>query len=60
MPGSLINGNLTNATGGILTNTSFEIIDNLIEDSTPVIITTNDTGGYRYGPISLRVNTNTE
>ena len=52
MPGSLISGNLTNATGGILTNTSFEIIDNLIEDSTPVLITTNDTGGYRYGPIS--------
>ena len=52
MPGSLIAGNLTNATGGILTNTSFEIIDNLIEDSTPVLITTNDTGGYRYGPIS--------
>ena len=52
MPGSLIAGNLTNATGGILTNTSFEIIDNLIEDSTPVQITTNDTGGYRYGPIS--------
>ncbi len=52
MPGSLIAGNLTNATGGILTNTSFEIIDNLNGDSTPVQITTNDTGGYRYGPIS--------
>ena len=52
MPGSLITGNLTNATGGVLANTSFEIIDTLTEDANPVTVTTNETGGYKYGPIS--------
>ena len=52
MPGSMISGNLTNSTGGALANTSFEFIDSLIEDATPIIVTTNETGGYRYGPIS--------
>ena len=52
MPGSLITGNLTNATGGVLANTSFELIDTLIENPSPIVVTSNDTGGYRYGPIS--------
>ncbi len=52
MPGSLITGNLTNSTGGVLANTSFEIIDTLTEDANPVTVTTNETGGYKYGPVS--------
>ena len=52
MPGSLIIGNLTNTTGGVLSNTSFEIIDTLTEDSQPITVTSNETGGYKYGPVS--------
>ena len=52
MPGSLIKGNLTNATGGVLDNVSFEIVDQLIEGASPVVITSNESGGYTYGPIS--------
>ena len=52
MPGSLFVGNLTNTTGGVLANTSFEIIDTLTEDAQPVTVTSNETGGYKYGPVS--------
>ena len=59
MPGSLISGNITNSTGEHIANTSFEFIDNLIEDATPIIVTTNETGGYKYGPFH-QANTNIE
>ena len=52
MPGSLVSGNLTNASGGILANTSFEIVDTLNDNASIITVTTNETGGYRYGPIS--------
>ena len=52
MPGSLFVGNLTNTTGGVLANTSFEIIDTLTEDAQPITVTSNETGGYKYGPVS--------
>ena len=52
MPGSLITGNLTNSTGDPLANTSFELIDTLIDDASPIVVTSNETGGYRYGPVS--------
>ena len=52
MPGSLITGNLTNSTGDPLANTSFELVDTLIDDASPIVVTSNETGGYRYGPVS--------
>ena len=52
MPGSLFLGNLTNETGEVLPNTSFEIIDKLSDNAPAIIVTSNETGGYRYGPIS--------
>ena len=52
MPGSLFLGNLTNETGEVLPNTSFEIIDKLSDNAPAIVVTSNETGGYRYGPIS--------
>ena len=51
MPGSLLMGNLTNSTGSALDNTSFELID-MTNDGMPILVPTNETGGYKYGPIS--------
>ncbi len=52
MPGSLFMGNLTNETGAALANTSFEITDKLSENAPTTTVTTNETGGYKYGPVS--------
>ena len=52
MPGSIMIGNLTNSSGDVISNVTFELIDTLSENSTPIIIETNETGGYKYGPIS--------
>ena len=51
MPGSILMGNLTNSTGFALDNTSFELID-MANDGVSILVPTNETGGYKYGPIS--------
>ena len=53
MEGALLTGNLTNSSGDFIANVSFEVIDALIQDSLPVTILTNDTGVYKYGPLSV-------
>ena len=52
MPGSIIIGNLTNSSGDVISNVTFELIDTLLEDSSPVMVEVNETGGYKFGPIS--------
>ena len=51
MPGSVIMGNLTNSTNSPINNTSFELIDS-DSNGDVIIITTNESGGYKYGPLS--------
>ena len=51
MPGSLVMGNLTNMSGSALENTSFELID-LANNDVSISVLTNETGGYKYGPLS--------
>ena len=53
MEGSLLEGNLTNSSGDFIANVSFEVIDTLTADSIPVTIEVNETGGYKYGPLSI-------
>jgi uncharacterized repeat protein (TIGR01451 family) len=53
MEGSLLEGNLTNSSGEFISNVSFEVIDKLSADSVPVTIEVNETGGYKYGPLSI-------
>ena len=52
MAGSIISGNLTNSSGDVISNVTFELIDTLLEDSSPIMVEVNETGGYKFGPIS--------
>ncbi len=53
MEGALLEGNITNSSGDFIANVSFDVFDALTEDSMPVTILTNETGGYKYGPLSV-------
>ena len=52
IPGSVLRGNITDLAGNNITNYSFELTDLLLDNSSPIQIDTNSTGGYYYGPIS--------
>ena len=52
IPGSVLRGNITDISGNNISNFSFEFTDLLLDDSSPIQVETNSTGGYYYGPIS--------
>ena len=52
IPGSVLRGNITDFSDNNISNFSFEFTDLLLNDSSPVQVETNSTGGYYYGPIS--------
>ena len=52
VPGSVLRGNISDLAGNNISNYSFELIDLSLEDTSPILIDTNSTGGYYYGPIS--------
>ena len=51
IPGSVLRGNITDFDGNVLDNVTFEW-DDLLLDEDHLVITTNSTGGYNFGPIS--------
>ena len=53
MQGALLEGNVTNSSGDYIANVSFEITDSLSAGTDLVTIEVNETGGYKYGPLSI-------
>ena len=53
MQGAILEGNVTNSSGNYISNVSFEITDSLTADSNIITIEVNETGGYKYGPLSI-------
>ena len=52
IPGSVLRGNITDLSGDNISNSSFELTDLLLDDSSSIQVETNSTGGYYYGPVS--------
>ncbi|MAX46508.1 MAG: hypothetical protein CMB24_06950 [Euryarchaeota archaeon] len=52
IPGTVLRGNITDVNGNNYSNTSFEITDMELGESSTNNVYTNSTGGYYFGPVS--------
>lgn len=52
MPGSLFTDTMEDMNGDTFANRTFELIDIVLGEEEAIIIETNETGGFKYGPLS--------